>query len=387
MSLFSERTGWKFEESAWSLAAAKARLDGVIDLSETNPSRCGFQHANASVLSPFADTANMLYEPDCQGLGSARLAVSSYYAQKGAVIPKENIFLTAGTSEAFSYLFKLLVNPGESVLVPEPGYPLLDHLAQLSDIRLIRYPLHYDERAGWSINREKLEALLVRDIKAIVLVNPNNPTGHFVSESERLWLEDVAGGRNTAIISDEVFLDFAWEESLSPGTFAQNKKALTFTLSGISKILGLPQMKLSWMGISGPEASVREAKARLSVIADAYLSVSGPPQRALEYWLTHAQAITGEIAERVRTNRICLESVSSARLRVLPAQGGWQSVVRFTGDETDEEASLALMKRGVLVMPGYLFDLPEHHLVVSLLPRKDVFERGAAPLREYFRSA
>lgn len=372
---FSERTNWPLEESAWAKAAAAAGRSGAIDLTESNPTRCAFRYPE-TLLRPFSNPANLKYEPDSRGFAQARSAVSAYYAKKGVRIPAENVVLAAGTSEAYSFLFKLLVDSGKTVLVPEPGYPLLDHLAQLSDVKIGRYPLIYSENGGWALDRERLQKLLTADIRALVIVHPNNPTGHFTHEEDRLWLEAQAAERDFALIADEVFLDYPFDPALKLPTFAGNRQALTFTLSGVSKILGLPQMKLSWIAASGPAALADEALSRLSIIADAFLTVSGPPQRALESWLSGRDEIIAEIGNRVRQNRALL----GKSLPLLRADGGWHSVIRYDRPETDEEMSLKLMEEGVLVQPGYLFDLPEHHLVVSLLPEPSVFKEGVRRL-------
>ena len=380
--MFSHRTDWPLGESPWALAAEKARRNHAVDLTESNPTRCGFQFIKTTLLDPLSLPANLVYEPDSCGLESAREAVSAYYQSKNVSVPVSQIVLTAGTSEAYSFLLKLLVNPGETVLVPEPGYPLLDHVAGLSDAKLVRYPLVYKE--GWSIDREKLKALMSPDVKAIVVVHPNNPTGHCANRSDRQWLEEAAAANGTVLISDEVFLDFVFDDKAPAETFAWNRKALTFTLSGISKVLGLPQMKLSWMGVTGPEEEVKEAIARLTVITDAFLTVSGPPQRALPYWLSRRAEAVAEIGGRIRQNRrALLKAFLGLPAEILKADGGWCSLIRFEGPKTDEAISLELVSKGVLVQPGYLFDLPEYHLVVSLLPPSPVFNQGLSMLAGY----
>lgn len=382
---FSERTNWPLGESAWAAAASAARRDPrTIDLTETNPTRCGFRFFGKT-LRPFSDKKNLTYEPDPLGLAAARTAVAGYYRDRAGKISPDDVLLTAGTSEAYSFLLKLFVNPGQVVLVPEPGYPLLDHIAQLSDAKLVRYPLVYDDSKGWSIDRAAFEKVLSVDVRLIVVVHPNNPTGHRTSDEERAWLEKQAVKRGAALVSDEVFLDFSFDSREEARSFASNEAALTFTLSGVSKILALPQMKLSWIAASGPEAEVREAMARLTVIADAYLTVAAPPQNALAVWLDdrHLEEVHDTINARLSKNRQTLEkTLSKSKAGVLKADGGWQAVLRFDRSETDEEVSLKLMGKGVLVQPGYLFDLPEHHLVVSLLPEPSVFAEGVRRLAD-----
>lgn len=381
---FSDRTSWRLEQSLWAREVEVRRRQGdLLDLTQTNPTRCGFSFLAPPLLQALNRTENLLYDPDPQGHLRARQAVSSYYAQKNQAVSAQRVLLTAGTSEAYSYLLKLLVNSGEAVMVPMPGYPLLDHLVQLSDAELVRYPLTYEPVGGWRVDRGAFERICTPKVRAVVLVHPNNPTGHYTGAQERAWLIEKARQNGWALIADEVFLDYSFRDGESWPSFAGEDGVLTFTLSGISKILGLPQMKLSWTVVSGPEDAAREAIERLQVMADAYLTVSAPTQHALPDWLAQKESVVREIMSRVRVNRQRLAAaLEGRRAELLRADGGWCGVVRFMDSRTDEEFSLALLRQGVLIQPGYLFDLPEHHLVLSFLTPTEIFERGVRRLAD-----
>ena len=280
---FSQRTDWLTTANPLTQRIEEKKKDGVrlIDLTESNPTRCGFNFLNESRLRPFSDIRNLSYDPDPQGLLEARKAVCAYYAEKKISVHPEQIFLTAGTSEAYGFILRLLCDARDLVVIPRPSYPLLDYLATLADVDTIRYFLCY-EKNRWRISAESLGIPFIEKPKALILVNPNNPTGNFVSSEELRPINEMCRQSETAIICDEVFLDFAFDpKNAKPVSLAQNREALTFTLSGVSKILGLPQMKLSWIVVSGPEELREKAIERLEIIADTYLSVNTPSQRAV----------------------------------------------------------------------------------------------------------
>jgi len=367
---FSKRTNWADSSNALSqlLSSKRKNKEKILDLTESNPTRCGF------------NSENIPYDPDPHGLLEAREAVCRYYADKKTRVTPDQIFLTAGTSEAYAFLFRLLADPRDRILAPEPSYPLLDYLAGLNDVLLQKYLLKYD--GGWGMDLDSI----VGAGKAIVVVNPNNPTGNFVKRHERDELNRMAKTREMAIISDEVFLDFAFDDRRGPPpTFAGNGDALTFTMSGISKILGLPQMKLSWIVVSGPEDLKRQAIEKLELIADTYLSVSTPSQKALPKWLENREKITGEILKRVRKNRSALREYlrDNKSVRLLDAEGGWYAVLEIDSLKNDEELALDLLKnKNVFVHPGYFFDFPKgNFLVLSLLPEPKIFGKGIKHLR------
>lgn len=312
---------------------------------------------------------------------SARQAVAGYYAQRGQQVRPEELLLTASTSEAYAFLFKLLADPGDQVLVPRPSYPLFEFLAGLESVETRPYPLRY--REGWEIDLDHLAAALTPRTRAIVLVHPNNPTGSLVSPGERALLEELALERGLALIVDEVFGDYLWEEPQLP-SFAGQARALTFVLSGLSKVLGLPQLKLGWMAMQG--AGAAEARARLEIIADTYLSVATPVQQALPQLLALRPAIQRQIRQRVQDNHRWLqerlERISGVRL--LRAAGGWYTVLELAGGDEDALVLGLLREQGALVHPGYFFDFAgPGFLVLSLLTPAVEMHQGAEQLVEW----
>ncbi len=377
--MFSERTAWHEHPNriALELAEKKKTGESILDLTLTNPTLCAFSYASTPPFASLDRPENLVYEPDAMGLLSARQAVARYYAERNARVSEDRIVLTSSTSEAYSFLFRLLGGPGDTVLAPKPGYPLFDYLCQLSDLKLEKYALSYE--GFWSLGERALLPFVKTSPKALIFVNPGNPTGNFAGDEERRALNAFAAEHGTALIADEVFLDFSWTPGRGAASFAGNKEVLTFTLSGISKILGLPQMKLSWIAIGGPEKEAREAARRLEVIADTYLSVNTPAQRALPGWLEASPAAIGEILSRVKKNYASLRTRAASRpdVEVLHGEGGWHAVVHIRGSE-DETLCLELLReKNLLVHPGYLFDLErEGCLVVSLLLPCADFEEG-----------
>ena len=288
-TLFSDRTAWDREESplASAVAARRAASQPILDLTASNPTRCGFTVDAAAVLAPLASPGALDYDPQPFGRGTAREAVCAYYAQRGAAVEPADVCLTTSTSEAYSFVFRLLCNPGDEVLIATPSYPLFAYLAALEDVQLVTYPLLYEH--GWEIEPHAIASRITARTRAIVLVHPNNPTGHFVSPVERNALEALCAEHGLALIVDEVFLDYGWEPAYREGvqSFMRGPHpALTFVLSGMSKIAALPQMKLSWLAIAGPAQLCSEARARMEIIADTFLSVNAPVQQALPGWLS-----------------------------------------------------------------------------------------------------
>ena len=377
---FSSRTEWPKDENALTQKLKALRAEGheILDLTESNPTRCGFQFLSGEILKPFSNSGALIYDPLPQGLESARKAVQNYYAARGVEIDLKQIFLTASTSEAYHFLFRLLANPGDAVLVPKPGYPLLEYLGALNDVTVSPFAL--DPAAGWGIDVKNLKRAASPKACAMLLVHPNNPTGHYVSSGDRELVNRFCRERDLALMVDEVFLDYAWNPSEeAPRSFAANGEVLTFTLSGVSKILGLPQMKLSWVVVSGPEQEREEAIRRLEVIADAYLSVNTPVQRALPEWMAACSRINGEIAARVKENfKILQANPEFSRLGGLVPEGGWYALLNLPETRTDEDWALyVLVAEHVLFHPGYLFDFEDKdRAVVSLLPEPVKFQEG-----------
>ncbi len=379
---FSKRTDWNTALNPLAQKAEELRAHpDFINLTVTNPTDCGFSYLTPALLEPLLHPDGLKYTPDPHGLPKAREAVCRYYAAKGILLHPDQIFITASTSEAYSFVFKILAEHGDSILGPAPGYPLMDYLAEINDVKLIRYPLIYQN--GWQMEPKILEECTAR-VKATLVVHPSNPAGNYVSEKEQAILASWAQRKKAALISDEVFYDFALETTPLPPSFAAQNDGLTFTLSGISKILGLPQMKLSWVVVTGPEELKNDALRRLEIVADTYLSASTPIQNALPLWLEKMPAIQQEIRDRIRSNRAFLEKhFAGSAVEVLKTEGGWSSILRMPGIQTDEQWALDLLEnQKVLLHPGYLFDLEEMPaaLVLSLLVPEESFKTGLARL-------
>jgi alanine-synthesizing transaminase len=379
--MFSSRTNWPLGPNRLSLEIEELRRQGVplLDLTESNPTRCGFAFDHQCIFESLANPQALSYTPDPHGLLSARQAVAGYYAERGITLDAAQIFLTTSTSEAYSYIFRLLADPGDAILVPQPSYPLFDFLAGLNDIRVIAYPLFYDH--GWQIDLPALRKRLEARARAILVVHPNNPTGSFVRREELGELLAFCQQRDMALVADEVFADYSLAaDSQRVVSHAAATEALTFTLSGLSKISALPQMKVAWAVVNGPAQLLRDALARLEIIADTYLSLSAPLALALPKLLETRRALQPQILARVRSNLQLLD----ARLAInqpinrLEVEGGWYAILRLPAIRTDEEWAVELARRdGVLVHPGHFFDFSsEGHLVISLLTERAVFEEG-----------
>jgi len=377
--MFADRTNWNLAGNRLSEALARHRASGkrLFDLTASNPTECGFAYENEAILGALQNPAALRYEPNPKGLESARLAVKQYYFERGTVIPFEDIVLTTSTSEAYSFVFRLLCNPGDELLIPAPSYPLFGFLADIQDVKLARYPLVYDH--GWQIDFHSLQQAISPRTRGVIVVNPNNPTGHFVKEKELAKLNELCAARGMALIADEVFLDFALDKA-RPVTFAGNAGALTFAMSGLSKIAGLPQMKMAWLIASGPSELKMQALERLEVIADTYLSPNAPVQLATPMFLEQRHGFQKQIMMRVRKNLTELDrqlAVQKACSR-LEVEGGWYAVVRVPATRSDEELAIELLTgEDVYVHPGHCFDFAtEGYLVVSLIAREEEFAVG-----------
>jgi alanine-synthesizing transaminase len=368
----------------------------VLDLTASNPTQCGFVYDEAGILAALRDRLALTYDPDPRGMRRAREAVAGYYGARGAQVEPEQIFLTTGTSEGYGWLFRLLCEAGEEVLIAAPSYPLFDFLAQIEDVRLVPYPLLYDQ--GWQIDFAGLRERITARTKAIALVHPNNPTGHYTKAAERRELEGICAERGLALVVDEVFLDYSFAEGGSraggsrgaeEGSFAVGEHCcLTFVLSGISKVAALPQMKAAWILSLGPARERGEALARLEVIADTFLSMNAPVQCALPVWLAGCGAIQEQIRARTATNLMHLDQTLLRYRAVtrLAVEAGWYAVLRVPALERDEELAVWLVEeRGVYVHPGSFFGLGgEGWLVVSLLTPEEEFRAGVATICERF---
>ncbi|MDA0990022.1 MAG: pyridoxal phosphate-dependent aminotransferase [Verrucomicrobia bacterium] len=380
--MFATRTDWKMKADRLTRAADQRRSQGeaTVDFTQTNPTACGFRYLETTLLTPLLDPACLSYDPHPQGLLTARRAIAGSYAERGFTVMPERLLLTAGTSEGYSHLFRLLLNPGDHVLVPCPSYPLLDLLASVADVTLDTYPLGYDNQ--WWLDLDGLRAACHERTRAIVVISPNNPTGSYLKASEREALVALARERQLAIIVDEVFADYALDADANRVvSMVDENRVPTFCLNGFSKMLGLPQMKLSWLTINGDDAFVEEAGRRLAIMADTFLSVGTPTQLAAGPWLQQRHAIQAEILNRIRINRAHLQVLRHCRLRRV--EGGWSAIVQFPRVSDDDEAvALTLLNDyGVLVDPGDYYGLGGAGcIVVSLLVMEDDCRVGVRAL-------
>lgn len=381
--MFSARTRWNFTRNALTQALDAHRAAGhaLLDLTESNPTRVGLGLAPGDAFLPLAAPPVARYEPDPRGLGVAREAVCAYYRSRSIAMTPERVILTASTSEAYGWLFKLLCDPGDDVLVAHPSYPLFDDLARLEHVTLRPFPLAYEGR--WSLDIDALRARITPRTRAVLLVHPNNPTGSFLRADELAALVDVCRAHDLALVCDEVFGDYAYApDARRVESLADVTDVLTFTLSGLSKVVAMPQMKLGWIAVSGPAPQRHEAVERLEFIADCYLSVGAPVQHAASSFLARREAIQGGVLQRVRGNREVLRAKlgANSRATLLHAEGGWYATLQVARTRSEEEWVIALLERDhVLVQPGFFFDFArEAFLVLSLLPEPEVFAEGIA---------
>src|SRR5438309_3361006 len=385
--MFASRTDWNLKTNRLTEALEQHKSSGrrLLDLSASNPTECGFKYDAPAIMRSLCAPASLQYHPDPKGLKSARQAVSDYYAEHGERVSTDDLILTASTSEAYSFIFRLMCNPGDELLIPTPSYPLFDFLADVNDVRLVRYPLFYDH--GWHIDMHALKHAITPRTRGVIVVHPNNPTGHFTRRPEIQRLNTIGAARRLALIADEVFLDFSLGEE-KPPSFAGNREALTFTLTGLSKICGLPQMKAAWLAASGPEELKREALARLEVIADTYLSLSAPVQLAMPAFLACRRAFQKQLMTRVRRNlaeldrQLEIHKVCSRH----EVQGGWCAVLRVPATRSGDELALALLEEmGVYVHPGHFYEFAgDGFLVVGLISREWEIARGLKSLLQFF---
>jgi alanine-synthesizing transaminase len=384
-NFFARRTSWDLTTNRYTEALAAHRRAGreVLDLTASNPTTIGLRYREEELLKALAHDEALTYKPEPKGLPAAREAVSIYYAAHGSHVSPDNLILTTSTSEAYSFLFRLLCDPGDTVLVPTPSYPLFDFLADLQDVKLSPYELVYDH--GWQIDFHSAQSAIERAssagsrCRAVLAVHPNNPTGSFVKPSEVQELNRICAANEMAIVADEVFLDYALAKD-PPLTFSSNSDVLTFTLSGLSKISGLPQMKIAWIAANGPQPLLSDAMNRLEVIADTYLSMNAPLQGAVPVMLEERHDIQRQLLQRMGANLVLLDSQLAAQqlcLR-LEVEGGWYAVLRVPVTGSDEELAIALLREtGVLVQPGHFYDFAaDGYLVISLIAPGDEFAEG-----------
>jgi len=393
--MFSNRTGWKLEENAFAQALRRHRESGrkILDLTASNPTTCGFTYDHEAVLAALADPGSLRYDPEPKGLLKARESVARYYAGKNpnTRVDPENLILTTGTSEAYSFLFRLLCDPGDEILVAQPSYPLFDFLADIQDVHLRPFQFVYDH--GWQIDFHSLQKAVTDRTRAALLVHPNNPTGHFTGEHEAEQLNSFCERHGLVLLVDEVFLDY--EFAVAPasahrqrhGSFVANQRVLTFVMSGLSKIAALPQMKLGWIAANGPTELLRDSIARLEVIADTYLSLSAPLQHALPILLPQRESMHPQLMARTKENLANLDAQLATQKIVsrLELDGGWYATLRVPSVPSDEQIAVGLLgEHSVVVHPGHFYDFSgDGYLIVSLLTPAAEFRQGITELLAY----
>lgn len=381
---FSRRVPSDLAPNRFALAMARARESArrLVDLTVSNPTDVNLGYPQ-DLLAPLAAPASLVYEPQPFGLRAARQAVAKDFARRGVEVPADRVLLTASTSEAYSILFKLFCDPGDRVLVPRPSYPLFEHLTRLDAVEADSYLLDYHGR--WSVDLDSIRRAMSPRTRAILAVSPNNPTGSFLDSRDLTALAAICREHQLALIGDEVFADYPLADRAPPGVLSVTD-ALTFSLGGLSKSVGLPQLKLGWVGVGGPDDLVAAALARLEVICDSYLSVNTPVQQAAGALMANGAAVRARIAARIKQNYEALVRLATRypSCAVLPVEGGWYAVIQVPATQSEEDLVVTLLERdAVVAYPGYFFDFPrEAFLVVSLLPVPDAFETGVTRVLE-----
>jgi hypothetical protein len=387
--MFSSRVQADLSPNRLAVAVERARAAGrnVVDLTLSNPTRAELEYP-ADLLAPLADPRGLAYTPSPFGAETARSAVAAEYARRGVSVPTDQIVLTASTSEAYSIVFKVLCDPGDEVLIPRPSYPLFEHLARLDAVAAKPYDLEYGGR--WSVDVGSIERAMSPRTRAVLIVSPNNPTGSFVSARELDDIAALSASHDAAIVADEVFADYELEAgaAAAAGSVLSRRDVLMFSLGGLSKSVGLPQVKLGWIAAAGPGGPLREALARLEIACDTYLSVATPVQIAAAELLCRGATMREQIQRRVGANyrHLVQHAQSASSCRVLAAEGGWYAVMQVPTLGSEEELVLDLFERqGVLVHPGYFFDFPrESYLILSLLTPPASFAEGVARIFGHF---
>jgi aspartate/methionine/tyrosine aminotransferase len=399
--MFSDRTNWKLTRNRLTDALEAARSGGanVLDLTLSNPTRAGLRYDEAAILRSLSAPQAIDYDPQPKGLRQAREAVAAYYgdepsrgghgvrAHRDRGFDPEQLVLTTSTSEGYSYIFRLLCNPGDELLVPKPSYPLFEFLADLEDVKLVPYPLIYDH--GWQMDFPSLEKAVTPRTRGVVVVHPNNPTGSYVQAHELSSLNAFCREHGASLVVDEVFLDYAHDGQPRP-SFTANQDVLTFTLSGLSKVSALPQMKVAWIAVSGPPAETAPALARLEVIADTYLSMNAPLQWATPVLLDQRKSLQAQLLDRVRGNLAELDRqlAQQKTCERLAVEGGWYAILRVPVTKSDEDLAVELLqKKSVLVHPGHFYDFPsDGYLVLSLITQPAECGEGLSRILELLNS-
>jgi alanine-synthesizing transaminase len=379
----SSRLPSSLEPNALARAIQARRRGGasVIDLTESNPTRVGLKYP-AALLAPLADARAMEYDPQPLGLWSARAAIAADFRRRGIVISADRVAVTSSTSEAYALLFKLLCDAGDQVLVPHPSYPLFEHLTRLECVEAVPYSLEY--HGSWRIDADSVRRAVSNRARAILVVSPNNPTGSILHRDDLAMLAAIAAEHNLALIGDEVFADYRLEPAPAATDVLAGGDVLAFSLGGLSKSAGLPQLKLGWIGFGGPSAQVDEILAAYEIVADTYLSVSTPVQAAAAHLIASGAAIRAQIMARIKRNLEALRAQAATfpSISVLPVEGGWSAVLQVPAVASEEALILTLLDQDdVLVHPGYFFDFArEAFVVISLLVEPPMFDKAIARL-------
>ena len=385
MYKYSQRLPWTTPTNPFSKLLAAKLVDGspLLDLTISNPSRIDLQYPHQEIATAYGTIRDFTYRPEPFGSFEARGAIVRYYESRGVQIHSKQVALTASTSEAYSLLFKLLCDPGDEILVPTPSYPLFDYLAALETVRVVPYRLFYDGR--WSIDFDRLKTKLTPRTRAIVVVNPNNPTGSYLQRAEANSLLTLASRHHLPIISDEVFMDYSFgDPSSRPSTFAEFNSVLSFSLNGLSKTAGMPQLKLGWIVTNGPAHEQETALNRLEILLDTYLSVSNPVQQLLPRLMELGASIRNQLKARVTSNfEVGCTTLKDTTANFLYTEGGWSALIRLPRRLSEEEwITRLLLDHAMVVQPGYFFDIsPEAHIVVSLIAKPGDFRSGLERLR------
>lgn len=384
--MYSHRLSWSTSPNKIHELVQRKRRFGtrILDLTQSNPTKVLPDYPHAAISRAYGAVSDFTYDPDPAGFRDAREAVSSYYRQRGFSVPPNRLLLTTSTSEAYALLFKLLCDAGDEVLIPVPSYPLFEYLAALEAVRVVPYRLCYD--GSWHIDFSHLRKQISPCTKAIVIVTPNNPTGSILKTYEASELLRIGEEHHLPIISDEVFMDYPLRATPDAAPIlASQSSALGFSLNGLSKATGMPQMKLGWIGLGGPNGEVKSAQENLELLLDTYLSIGTPVQRALPQLLEIGAGIREQIARRVLQNLATLaEALSGSPAHCLETEAGWSAIVRLPNIRSEDDWTARLLEEGnVIVQPGYFFDMEqEAHIVVSLITPADEFEEGASKLRK-----
>lgn len=379
--MISARLPKNLQPNAVARAIDAKRRSGtpIVDLTETNPTSAGLSYP-AAILEPLANPRALEYDPQPLGLWAGRAAVAADFRRRGIVISADRVALTSSTSEAYALLFKLLCDAGDAVLMPHPSYPLFDHLTQLESVTAIPYALEY--HGAWRIDIDSIKRAATERVRAILIVSPNNPTGSFLHRDDLAEISTLAAAHGWAIIGDEVFADYPLDPAPESTHVLAGADVLTFSLGGLSKSAGLPQLKLGWIGVGGPTEKVDDALAAYEIVADTYLSVSTPVQAAAAELIESGAAIRAQIHARVRRNLDSLRKLSAGypSIDVLRVEGGWSAVLQVPQLRSEEALVLDLLEHdNILVHPGYFFDFErEAFLVISLLIEPAAFDRAVA---------